>query len=1349
MTIANNLLQQRLKKMRPEQIRKLMAKKKPSSGQKMVKMERNSLQEYPLSKAQERIWFLAKLYPKTSLYNIPIAISIQSGDIDPLRLRRVINLIIQNNEIFRTSFHEREGKVYQKVHPDLQLTVEYEDISHINADAEKKELVEQIGRSHGNTIFVLEKLPLLGVKLVKKAENDFVLLFNLHHLISDGWTNSLLARDSAIYYANDTDPLQEKERVQYVDYVRWEQEWLQSSRHKSQLGFWKKELSGFPEPLRFPRDFQAQQHSFAGRTAHCSISSAVHEKVSIYCQKNGLTPYQFYISCYALLIARYTGVRDMVIGTPVANRNQSLFLNTYGVFINSLPLRFTIDPGLDFEQLVQGCKEKIVQCMDNQEIPFSEIINAINPQRKLHENPLYNIHFAYQHFPQKDKKDEHSLLPIDYCTAKFDLNFWIEIAGNTRTISVSYKDNLFSRQKIHRFMQHFLLLVEAVIAQPKVAFTQLDYIPPEHLSFLMAKKEEYAEISWIELFEQSVQRFSGEIALVDSQGKMSYQQLNLQAMALAQALILKGVKKDDIVILQTERNRNHIIAILACMKCGATYLPTDKRIPPARFEHMCKESQAKIVVSEADIAGVNCLGFASIYSTSSLHGSFETVRVQPEDLAYVVYTSGSSGTPKGVCVPHRALTNYSRAMKKVVDVSDTLSSFAHVSALDADLGNTAIFLTLGFGKTLLLPPADALVDPALLASFFMENPADAIKIVPAHLHALKEQLSAILPKKLLLFAGDSLDSHLLGAVRSVAPQLRIMNHYAPAEATISSLSYDVPLPFDGETVPIGRPIANTGVFVLDKEGNVIPQGSRGEICLTGVNIANGYLQKPELTGAKFVEDMSLSPEKIYHTGDLGCLNGEGQILFLGRMDRQIKRNGFRVELEEIEVILRKHPAVANCAVFLSSQGSGADRLLAAVELCDVVETRQLNSYLARYFIRALLPVIVVVEKIPLSANGKIDRDSLRAPSLRSDKGQKNIPSDLVELQLTTLFKAVLKISELSVDEQFFDLGGHSLLAISLISQVNKIFNTQFPIAILFQYGSVREMAAYIRKEEKDAQENHSPLVTLMDRQVKGVKQDGTKNMVWAHPAGGNVMSYYPIARSMQTICTTRAFIPIDHHRKEQLSITIMAEEYADILQGRPYKTEVILAGWSMGALIAHQMAVHLAGFVNNPPLILVDQPVPHPGARPLGSYEEKLIRYIERIEVFTGEVIKLSSTTEQKLELKVLHGEFIRLGLMPADVTMESFKIFLDVLVLHNEIVAGFTPLIYRGPTLLLKASEKLMLETNNPQPEYRLEDLGWGDFCPNLTIMELPGNHITMMTKKYAATVAEVIQSWLESLRE
>jgi amino acid adenylation domain-containing protein len=1335
----DNILKERIKKLTPEQIRKLMAKSGKSARDVFSGMPRNEAQVYPLSKVQERFWFLSKLYPNTALYNIPLAVRLQSASIDPIRLAEVINRIVRENDILRTTFEERDKQVNQRIHPELKIQLEYEDISGTTHSRDLEEIIADIGADHGSTLFNLSELPLLSVKLLKTSKKDSVLFFNLHHLISDGWTNSLLARDLALLYSGAGENPSGRNKYQYIDYVKWEQEWLQSSRYQKQLDFWKKEMAELPDPFHFQRDFQDEGPSFEGGSESCTIHVSLHEKVATYCQGNDITPYQFYISCYALLLARYSGMRDLIIGTPVANRNQRHFQNTYGVFINSLPIRFRIDTSLNFKKAVEGYRELINECMNNQEVPFGEIINAVNPHRNLHENPLYNVHFAYQHFPQKSKADEHALLPIDYRLSKFDINFWVLIAGDERTLSISYKSKLIRREKIKRFLDHFLSLVESVIVHPDVPIQELDFISSKHLSLLTGNSTQTMETSWLALFEKSVRQFPEETAVVDEQGTMTYRSLNQHSSELALALTTHKVAKGDVVIIRTERNRNHVISILACMKCGAAYLPLDNRIPPERFAFILGDSKARIVLTEAEIDNVNCLGFNTIRQNQSADTVFDNAPLQGEDIVYIIYTSGSTGKPKGVCVPHRAVINYTHAMQqKIADPG--VCSFAHVSAFDADLGNTAIFMTLGFGGTLMIPAAETLIDPVLLTKFLSTNPVDAIKIVPAHLNALRDYLPGILPRKLLICAGERLNKQLVVDIQDVNPLLRIMNHYGPAETTISSLTFDVPTEMNNHVLPIGSPIDNTCVLLLDQDKKLLPKGTPGEICIAGINVALKYLNQPELTKERFIQH-PLSPWPVYKTGDIGYLNEEDQIVFLDRIDRQIKVNGFRIELGEIEAVLKAHECVANAFVFTDGENEKT-KLHAAVVFHDHGTTRQLQTHLANYSPQHLFPIIFVLNTIPVTRNGKVDLEQLKRMCTANPVASRKTaqPRDLVEIKLIEIFMSVLNVTNVDPGDQFFDLGGHSLLAISLISQINTAFHAQFPLAILFQYGSVQELASQIRMKKPAFSDDSSPYVTLVN---KGHGQ----RIIWLHPAGGNVMSYYSIAKTLANTYDSKAFTATDHHLKDTLSINGLASDYVTILKDMNELAGSILAGWSMGALIAHDMAILRAKEGNLLPLVLIDQPVPHHNAHTHDSYDERVRGYIERIEVFTGETILTSALQEARVDYTALHGQFVRLRLMPEEVSMDSFRSFLDVLVKHNNIISDFYPSVYHGPVLLLKASEKIMLKTSKPQPEYFLEDLGWREFCTNLTVLEVPGNHITMLTEKHTTQVGVLIQAWLSKL--
>ena len=1305
-------------------------------------MPRNDEGIYPLSKMQERIWFLSQLYPESSQYNIPLAIQLQSGPIDLQRFTKALNRVVRENEILRTSFEETDKGVRQKVHASLNVQVDFEDISDRKTSSEMAATIEKISRDHGSTLFVLSELPLFTAKLLKTGEGQYVLLLNLHHLISDGWSNSMLAREMSMFYSDETGESADTDKYQYIDYVKWEQKWLQSNSYNEQLEFWKNELANLPEVFHLPGPNATEGDVFEGRTESQDLPAALHERVTKYCQKNGITPFQFYISCYALLLNRYAGNSDLIIGTVVANRMQRFFQDTYGVFINSLPLRFPIDTASSFQQLIGVFKEKIKQSLASQAVPFSEIVRAIKPQRNLNENPLYNVHFAYQHFPQAKKDDEYVPLSIDYQVSKFDINFWINITSDERNLVVSYKNKIISKEKICRFMDHFLLLADAVMEQPDTPVREIDFIPQKDKSILQADKHAIQKLPWIKLFENSVRESSELTAFVDEQGELSYKSLNLRAAQLAIALNEQGVKKGDVVIIHTARGRNFIISMLACMKCGATYLPTDQGIPAKRFSHILDESGASIVITETDIKAANCLLLGNLAFNPEQDYLFESIDVSDEDIVYIIYTSGSSGKPKGVCIPHHALINYACVMRDRI-ADDDIRSFAHVSALDADLGNTSIFLALGFSGSLLMPPADALVDPLFLSSFFSNHPADVLKIVPSHLEALSEGLDGILPQKLLICGGETLSSELVSKVQAQRPQLRVINHYGPAEATIGSLTYEVSAVNKEALIPIGEPIENTSVILMDQDLNIVPKGALGEICLMGDNIASGYLAQPDLSKDSFIQKNipGLPEARAYRSGDLGYLNDEEKVVYSRRLDRQVKINGFRVELQEIEIVLNSFHQVSNSTVFFTGKNNKVKKLVAAVKLQNQAEAQEIKIELAKYFPQALVPALFILDEIPLTRNGKVDLNRLKNMYLDSFSAHaESQPRDLIELSLVEIFRSVLDVDMIQPEDQFFDLGGHSLLAISLIAKINSSFQTDFQIATLFQYGSVKALASLIRSVNDSAVSSVSPYVPL-------IKRGKNKSITWVHPAGGNVMCYYPVAKAFSRSYDSNAFTASSNHSGDDISISGMAGDYSSFFDDQTEQSVSVLAGWSMGALIAHEMAVVFAEKGVEHPLILVDQPIPHNEPQATKTYEESLLNYIEKIEVFTDDHIHLPEMAEGKIDYDSLYREFIRLDLMPEEVAMANFKNFLDMLVKHNNIISDHHPSIYRGPALLLKADEKIMQKTSSPQPEYSLDDLGWGDFCTKLTVLEVPGNHITMLTEQHVAVTAERIQGWLAQI--
>jgi len=1322
-------LKDKLKNLSPDQIRKLLASRSKSIGNKVKKefekMQRNPEEKYPLSRAQERIWFLSYLFKNSSLYNIPIAVKLYR-DVSAETLRIALQQAVLKNEILRTTFHEEDGVVFQKIHAAYTPSLSYEDISDSTIDKDK--LVEEIALTHSSIQFDLTELPLFAAKLVKLDENEFVLFLNLQHIISDGWTNALLSNDLNL------DPqsarLSPRKEYSYIDFVKWEQDWLRSDTYSEQIRFWKDKLSNLPNSARFPKDFYNSTDSYEGSLLVYDFPDETWQKINSFCKNNNYTAFQFFLVCFAVLTSVYTQEKDLIIGTPVANRNARYFHKTYGLFFNSLPMRLLVDMNISFYELMKKSIEDVNQYMKRQEVPFTEIIKAVNPKRNLEENVLFNTHFAYQHFPKKNKNDEYAMLPIDYKTSKFDVNLWVEIAGDDCKLSLTYKNNRIAKSKIERFLEHYQNLIDVVIDNPEQLISKQTIFPDNDLSILHGKTTDYQEESWLELFNTSLEKSPDTLAVIDSNEEITYSELNRKANALAALFQKKGINKGDVVILDTGRNVSFIIGMLACFKNAYTYLPIAPNIPEERLHFIIKDSGASAMFTDKKIETIICVSQGEL-SNCTFNDNKATNTVKKGDTAYIIYTSGTTGKPKGVAVQHSALLNYTNGLSDRINDKE-LQTFAHVSAIEADLGNTVIFLSLRKGGTLLMPSEEVIVDPLLMRNFFRKNKADVLKIVPSHLEAFSENIKDIMPSKLLICGGEAMSNSLIDVIKkNISKECRVLNHYGPTETTIGVLTHDLDVHQMQYPVPIGKPIHNTTVCLLDASLQPVPMGVEGEICVGGTNLAKGYIQDTALTEQKFV---SLEEKRFYRTGDRGMINSQGEVVFLGRTDSQIKINGFRVELKEIESILKEHADIENACVFLDN----TKKICAAVQSSKEITASKLGSYAKKYLSKIVVPTFSFVDSIPLTSNGKIDYQRLKEVStVDENENIEILPRDLFEIKLLGFYKELFPNDSISIEDSFFDIGGHSLLAIQLMSKINTEFNSQLVIANLFSHSSVKELASLLRNDSGELIKSENP-IPLVDKQ-----QD--RKSVWIHPAGGNIMCYYPIATALSSGMDTFSF---DYKNPvgdtDSLSVEKLASSYFNTLQQRSFTSNLVVAGWSMGALIAHQMACLFAEDDKQIPLVLLDQPATSMSSKEVVSYKERLFTYLNKVHIFTNEQFDKRIIEKDTVDYQGILDEFIRVQLTPEETTLENFKGFLDTLVMHNEIVTQFSPTQYEGPVLLLKASENLMIDED---PIVHSDDLGWGKYCANLTIIEVPGNHITMMNTENSKVIANTIEQWLKNI--
>ncbi|WP_175232448.1 non-ribosomal peptide synthetase [Paraburkholderia humisilvae] len=1279
----------------------------------------------PVSLGQERFWFLSRLYPDTPDYNIPLAVMIDGPGVDRVTLQRNLDAVVAGQEIFRTTFHERDGGVVQVVHASLHLDVEYEDRAADYA-AKGGAFVESLAVEHGAIRFQMDHLPLFSVKLVRLAPTCHLVLLNLHHLISDGWSNSLL---SQLLSTPASAPAPEPPPRQYRDFVALEQAWLKSAECQTQLSFWKDLLRDLPQPPVFvQRDRHAAVN--AGGFVAVELPSTLCDRIAQHCSAVGCTQFQYYIGCFALLMTRYANVDDLVIGTPVANRNQTQFLETCGLFINTLPLRFQIDATRSFAQALGDCAARVEACLACQELPYAELVKHVQVKRALNENPLFNLHFAFQYFPHLKSSSDFRLLAFDHGIGKFDLNCFVEISGAGNRLSLTYRRRAFDDADIKRLADDFLHVLALGLRAPTGALRDVEFLPPASLSRLVGPVVARPRGNWYMLFGDAARKWPMRQACADADGSLTYGELETLVTRAAGALAACGVRSGDRVLLRAARGRYYAIGLLACLRLGAVYLPIPEDAPQALLEQVEREAGARLVLGAPRVGTLSQLTFADALAVTS-DCALPSASVNDNDAAYIVYTSGSTGTPKGVVVTHGGLVNYTLSLLERLD-NPSLASFAHLSALDADLGNTAIFPALASGAALLLPDSAALLDATRLAAFFARYPADAAKMVPSHLRAMRTSLPGILPRRVLICGGDTLDSELVDAVRAASPALQIVNHYGPAETTIGVLTHEMTVQTH-TPIPLGIPIANTRIYLLDRHGRTVPRGVVGELGIAGMGLATGYLEHPELTGRRFIATALENGARLYRSGDLAMLDANGAVIFLGRGDNRVKIGGVMVQPEEVTASLMQHPAVTAAHAWAQNGVDGNARLMAAVVLREPVELNALRAYLLRSYKPAQCPALVALPSLPLNANGKVDVHALRrAWEQQGSPVGASLPRDPVELELLGLFQRTLGQSTVALDAGFFELGGTSLQAISLIARISEVFGLNVPVSALFEGSSVQGLAEIVRRLGDGA--SKSPLVTLSD-----AGQD--ELFVWVHPAGGNAMCYLPMARQLAPARASVAFNAFGRHAGAD--IPALARDYDRELKSCYATRRVVLVGWSMGALIAHEMAVLAAQAGHVVPLVLLDQPVPDAAAEAL-SYEVRVKQYLEKVEVFTGRAIGEHYGPGGEIDFERVLQAFQRLDLLPLDTSVAAFRAFIDVLVHDNAIISAFRPRQYSGPTLLLRARERAPLGYSAANSADAPADLGWHAYCSRLELGEADGNHMTMLNSFHATGLAATLDAWV-----
>ena len=1142
---------------------------------------------FPTTFAQQRLWFLEQLQPGSTSYLVPWAIRL-SGKLDPAALGRSLKEIIRRHEVFRTTFSLRDGAPVQVVASSLSFAMPFVDLS---ADPERERKVEAIAREEGLRPMNLEEGPLLRSTLLKVAEEDHVLLLTTHHIIFDAWSRRILVRELADLYqtisAGLPSPLAEP-KLQYADYAVWLRKYFEAGNLEKQLSYWKKQLAGIPAALEFPTDrSRSRGQTFQGKAYRFSFSPEFSQNLNKFSRSHGVTLFMTLLAGFQALLARYSGQEDIVIGSPIANRNRAEIEELIGLFANTLVLRAKLADDPTFREILSQAKETALGAFAHQDMPFERLVEELNPERSLNQNPLFQVVFSLQNVPKLEFELaglELKFIDRGQTSAKFDLSLFLTEGPEGIYGRVEYNTDLFNPSTIERMIGHYRVLLGAAVTNPELKLAQLPLLTPaERQQVLVDWNATDAEIPRQpvhELVEAQVHRTPDAVAVVHGERELTYGELNAGADQLAQHLQVFGVEAGDRVAILLERSIALVVAELAVLKCGAAYVPVDPAFPAERKAFMITDCGARVLLSTRSMEvpqsrAATRIHMEDIPLNAVAKGRLK-VAVEPESTAYVMYTSGSTGQPKGVLVPHRAISRlvlnngYAR-----FEPTDRVA-FASNPAFDAT--TLEVWAPLLNGGRIVVLDQSTILDPAAFGRALIRNRVTVLWLTVGLFNEYADVLSnEFRSLRYLMTGGDALDPKVIARVLHRSPPQHLLNGYGPTETTTFATTHEIhEVPENARSIPIGRPIGNTRIYIFDRHRQPVPIGVTGELYIAGTGVAQGYLNRLDLTAERFVEDPFANEPgaRMYKTGDLGRWLDDGTIEFLGRNDFQIKLRGYRIELGEIEAAIKKHPSVQDCVVIVREEAPGNKRLTAYF----ILKPKHIGDALdLRVWVKGSLPdymvpaAFVELDKFPLSSNGKIDRKALPKPELSAASSTVVPPRDELEAKLLKIWQKILKLDTFGVTDNFFDLGGHSLTAVRLMSEIKNQTGQEIPLAALFQGATVEYLAQILKNNE-----------SVPETLVHQIQSGGSQPPLFAAVVPGvSALGYIPLAKHLgpdQPFYALQRPGPGPHAyrrpytRKEYEGV---ASEYIQAMRTIQPKGPYYLAGICEGAHIAFEMVHQL------------------------------------------------------------------------------------------------------------------------------------------------------------------------------